>query len=301
MKQLAIDIGYSSSKIKYNNQFHSVQSAIAFSPDTGINYGDDSIIEYKGERYVVGESAAGLESFVTTDFAFKTQFDPMIVYHILKNLDLVEYAKNGEIELFLTLALADWKFKEDYLDILKEYKIDGIVLKFNNITMLPQGAGVYLTYFNEKQIHPESAVIIDIGFNTINFLVYEKGHPKKAYSKGYSGHGVSTIIRQFATFLESTFNMPFSEAEALKIFTNNRFTFNGQEQPQVIQRIGELKNQFVHKLFSSILTSEKKILATSEVVIFAGGGCYLLEGIHFPPNVTFTNKPYEFANINSVI
>jgi cell division ATPase FtsA len=162
---------------------------------------------------------------------------------------------------------------------------------------MPQGAGAYLQYVKELGEHPHTATIIDIGFNTINMIVYEDGQPKRAHSKGFSGHGVSSILRPFATFLESTFNLPFSEAEALKIFTRGKFIFNGQEQEIVTKKIIELKSQFINRLFNSILVSEKKILGTSEVVLLAGGGCYLLEGINFPPNTKFIQKPYEFANI----
>ncbi len=95
--------------------------------------------------------------------------------------------------------------------------------------------------------------------------------------------------------------MPFSDSEAQKIFLNGKFTFSGVERPEVTQKIIELKGQFVKRLFNSVLTSEKKLLATSEKVILAGGGCYLLEGINFPPNVEFTAKPYEFANVASLI
>jgi hypothetical protein len=95
--------------------------------------------------------------------------------------------------------------------------------------------------------------------------------------------------------------MPFSEAEALKIFTAGSFIFNGVQQEEITDIIIDLKRQFVQKLFKSVLTGEKKILSTSEVVVLAGGGCYLLEGIKFAPNVKFVSKPYEFANINSLV
>jgi plasmid segregation protein ParM len=300
MKQLVIDVGYSSTKVKYEGKLYKFPSAVAFAVDLGIDYGDEDVVKYKGETYYIGEAAIGLESFTTTDFGFKQQFDPLIVYHVLKKLNLVEEALNENIKLFLTLALADWKNKDNYLKIFESFIVDDIKLSFKDIMLLPQGAGAYMAYVKKTNDHPDSAAIIDIGFNTINFLVYEKGQPKRAHSKGFSGHGISSILRPFATYLESTYNMPFSEAEALKIFTNGKFIFNGAEQAIVSEKIQELKAQFVKKLFSSVLTGEKKILATSEKVILTGGGCYLLEGIQFPPNVLFTDKPYEFGNITGI-
>jgi len=301
MKQLAIDVGYSSTKVKFEGKLYKFPSAIAYATDLGIDYGEDDVVKYKNETYYVGDAAVGLETFTTTDYGFKSNFDPVIVYHVLKKLDMVEEAVSGNIQIFLTLALADWKYKDNYIEIFKEFQVDNKIIKLNDIILLPQGAGSYMNYVKKAGDHPMSAAVIDIGYNTINFLSYESGQPKRAHSKGFSGHGVSSILRPFATYLESTFNMPFGEAEAMKIFTQGKFIFNGQEQENITQKIMELKGQFVKKLFNSVLTGEKKVLATAEKVILAGGGCYLLEGIKFPPNVELSEKPYEFANIAGVI
>lgn len=301
MKQLAIDVGYSSTKVKYDGKLYKFPSAVSFATDLGIDYGDQDISKYKGETYYIGDAAVGLESFTTTDYAFKSNFDPLIVHHVLKKLDLVEDAKNKNIKLYLTLALTDWKNRDDYLKIFSSFEVDDISLGFEDISLLPQGAGVYMAYAGKKSEHPLSAFICDVGYNTINILLYENGQPQKAHSKGFAGHGVSSIIKSFNAYLENTFSMPFSEAEALKIFTQNKFIFSGVEKPEVQEKIQELKNQFVKRLFNSVLTSEKKLLATSEVVLLAGGGCYLLDDITFPPNVKFADKPYEFANISSLL
>ncbi len=301
MKKLAIDIGYSSTKILYEGKLHKLPSAISFATDLGIDYGEDDVVKYKGDKYYVGDAAVGLETFTTTSFEFKQNFDPVIIYHVLKKLKLTEEVKNNNVKLYLTLALADWKHKDTYLENLAKFQVDDKEMNLTDIILLPQGAGAYMQFVGKNGVHPSSAAIIDIGFNTINFLVYEGGQPKRAHSKGYSGHGVSSILRPFATYLESTFNMPFGESEALKIFTNGKFIFNGMEQKDIAEKIIELKGQFVKKLFNSVLVGDRKILSISEKVILAGGGCYLLEGVTFPPNVMLTDKPYEFANIVGVL
>ncbi len=301
MKQLAIDVGYSSTKVKYEGKLYKFPSAVSFATDLGIDYGDQDITKYKGETYYIGDAAVGLESFTTTDYAFKSNFDPVIIYHVLKKLNLVEDTLKGNVKFFLTLALTDWKNKDSYLEIFKSFTVDDKQFSIQDISLMPQGAGAYLAYASKKGEHPLSAFVCDIGYNTINVLQYENGQPQKAHSKGFAGHGVSSIIKSFAAYLENTYSMPFSEAEALKIFTLNKFIFSGVEQVGVTDKIQELKNQFVKRLFNSVLTSEKKLLATSESVILAGGGCYLLEGVQFPPNVIFAEKPYEFSNISGVI
>jgi len=298
MKTLGIDIGYSSTKIAYDGQFYKLPTAISFAMDTGIDYGEDCIINFEGEQLYIGEAAVSEESFTTTDYKFKHKYDPAIIYHILVKLNLLEDAKNGNLVLALGLALADWKNKDEYLERVSNFTIDEIALSFKNINLIPQGAGAYINYItNSGGNHPSNCSVIDIGYNTINFLYFEGGQPKKAQCKSFPGHGVSSIIRPMTNHLEANYGMSFSEQEVIKIFQNEKFIFNGVPQENITKTIIELKQQFVKKLFSSILTSEKKLLATSEVVLFAGGGCYLLENIKFPPNVKFVDKPYEHANV----
>lgn len=295
---IGIDIGYSSTKISYDGKFYKLPTAISFAMDTGIDYGEAEIVEFEGENLYIGEAAVSEESFTTTDFKFKQKYDPVIIFHVLSKLGLIQAAKDNQIELSLGLALADWKFKEDYLNRIGTFNVNGEPFKFTNVNLIPQGAGAYINFISTANIeHPDSCSVIDIGYNTINFLFFEKGQPQRAQCKSFPGHGVSSIIRPMTNHLEATYGMSFSEQEVIKIFQNEKFMFNGENQENMIKTILELKGQFVKKLFSSILTSEKKLLATSEKVLFAGGGCYLLENIQFPPNVVFVPKPYEFSNV----
>ena len=75
------------------------------------------------------------------------------------------------------------------------------------------------------------------------------------------------------------------------------FIYNGILQPEVGEMIAEQKLNFVDKLISSILKSEKKYLGLSEVVLFTGGGAYFLKDIKLPPNVRFPESNFEFYNV----
>lgn len=295
-----IDSGYSSIKVFYKNQWKKIPSCISFSNSGGMTFGD-SINEYKfeGDTYTIGDTSVDEEAFVTTDFKFKYKFEPLIVAHVR---DTLHIPSSELCNITLSLALTDWDKKEELAKRCSEFEINGNTLK-NTVNVIPQGIGAYYDWIHNQNNdnHPDSAYLIDIGFSTINVIVFSQGKPLRNKSKGFPNHGVSSIIKPFTNHLEKMYSMPFSEQESIKIFTTNKFVFNGEVQDKVTDVIASYKSQFVKRIFSSILVQDKKLLATSEAVIIAGGGCYFLEGTAFPPNVFFVEKPYEFSNLRGMV
>ena len=297
---VGLDGGYSSWKIMFNNQLTSVPTAIHLDIDTGISYGESNTYVFENETLLVGAEAVN-ESFTTLDYKFKYKYDPLIMVHILYKLGALDLSKPEQSHLTLRvgLALGDWKNKDNYLARLRDITIDGRRFIFPNIKIGPQGAGVYLDslvrLFDNN--HPETCSVIDLGYNTVNFLQFENGKPQKQYCRSYMGHGVSSIIKSFTDWLENEFGMPFSEQEAIKIFLKEKFIYNGENQTQVKDIIYELKSNFIKKLKNSVLIKEKKLLSTSEVVIFAGGGAELIKNVQFPPNVRFAADPMMYSNV----
>lgn len=295
---IGIDIGYSSTKIIYNNQLYKIPTAISFAIDSGITFGQDDFYNFEGRKYYVGEMASSDEAFVTTDYSFLYKYAPLIIFHILKKLN-VDY---HNLEIRTGLALADWQNKDEFIKRISVIKVNSEEIKVA-CNLIPQGAGAVTAYINFylKNEYPSSLMCIDIGYNTINLLSYEKNIPIKARCKSFPGHGVSSIMRSFTAFMEQKFNIPFSEAEAIKIFMNNEFTYNGEKRIEVTEMIAELKLNFIDKLINSILKSEKKYLGMSEIVLFVGGGAYFLKDIPLPPNVKFPENNYEFYNVMGYI
>ncbi|RLA81355.1 MAG: hypothetical protein DRG78_09315 [Epsilonproteobacteria bacterium] len=295
MNKITIDIGYSSSKILFNGEFYKVPTAISFAADTGIEFGESIVYEFEGDKYYVGEQAGNDEAFVTTDYKFLNKFAPLIVYHIFKKLGIA-----GDINLITGLALTDWGKRSEFTERLQFLKVNDETVATNVEVVGPQGSGSYAAYIAQENLQndiPKTMCVIDIGFRTINFLYYENGNVQQSKLKGFSGHGVVSIIKPFTNYLESTYGLPFSEQEALKIFMENEFYMGGIVQEAIPVKIAELKNQFIQKLLSSILISEKKLLMTSQKVLMCGGGAYFIRDVQLPPNVVYNTEPLEFSNV----
>ena len=68
MNKIGIDIGYSSTKVLYNDKIVRFPSSVSYATDVGITYGNDNVYDFEGEKYYVGKEAVSEETFVTTDY-----------------------------------------------------------------------------------------------------------------------------------------------------------------------------------------------------------------------------------------
>ncbi len=292
---IAIDIGYSSTKVSFRDKQVRFPTAICFATDVGTQFGSENVYEFEGERYYVGQEAVSEESFTTTDFKFLNKFAPLLIYHILKKFD--EHNMDIPIVIKTGLAFADWDEKGNFKERLSTITVDGKTLNIE-VTIIPQGVGVIQSWVAEVNNgqYPSRISVVDIGYNTINFCSYVNGKPEKKSISSYPGHGVSSIMKPFTTFLENRFKMAFSQQEAIEIFSAGEFMFNGEDQAEVGEMIVQLKKQFVSKLFNTILINDKKVIGISKVALLGGGGANLLDGVSFPKQFQIVNQAV-FANV----
>ena len=294
MIKIAIDLGYSSTKIEYSDKLYKIPTAISYAGSVGLDYGENNVYDFEGEKFVVGKPSE--TSFVTTDYKFLYKFAPLIIYHICKTLNI----PLSDVHISTGLAISDWNKRNEFKERIEKYStINNDAVNFSIINIIPQGAGAFYDY--KKLVDPDvvskNIYLIDIGYNTINTLFFENGKPVRDKASAHIGSGVTTIIQDFNKWLEHKYNMSFSEQESLKYYIKKRFVYQGIEQSVVTDKIDELKKRFVSQLFKSILVQEKKLMATSDTVVIAGGGVYLLHESPFPPNVKFVSQPYEFSNV----
>jgi len=293
---IAIDIGYSSCKIAYMDKIVKFPTSISFATDIGNSYGEENIYEFEGEKYYVGKEAADAEAFTTNDYKFLHKFAPLLIFHVLSKFDKTDLKE--PIVVKTGLAMVDWNKKDEFTERITEFTVNDQEVQIEP-RLIPQGAGTIMDWVtnNNEGEFPDRIMSLDIGYNTINLVSMVEGKPVKKDMKSYPGHGVSSIIKPFTTYMENTFAVNFSEQEAIGTFIKGKFKYNGEEQEAVSDKIQELKSQFVKKLFQSVLVNDKKNMAISDIVLIAGGGAYLLEDVPFPPNVEFVNSPYEFSNV----
>jgi len=293
---IGIDIGYSSTKVRYNGKNVKFPTAIAYSTDVGTTYGEADVYEYENEIFYVGKDAVSQESFSTTDYKFLYKFGPLLTYHVLKKFN--EHNLEKPVEIQTGLAITDWPKMAEFKERMSHIEVNGESIDLN-VKIIPQGAGVIMDYVHNQNdgVFPDRICALDIGHNTINFISFKDGRPVRNEIKGYPGHGVTSILKPFTSYLENTFSLSFSEQEAIGIFVKGSFKFNGKEQPQIKAKIDEIKKQFVRKLFNSVLVNDKKTMGLSDVVLLAGGGSLLLADVNFPQDNIIKVEDPVFSNV----
>ena len=294
MAEIAIDLGYSSTKVIADGKMYKFPTAVSYASSSGLDYGDSKFYEFEGDKYTVGVPSE--TSFTTTDYKFLSKFAPLIIFHVLK---MISVSPTDKIEISTGLAISDWSKRQEFAERISNFQVNDTNVSLTITSIMPQGAGCFYDYAHDESKAKESTVlVVDGGYNTVNTIYFQEGGvPVRDKAAAHVGQGASTIIKEFTKWLELRYNLPFAEQEALKIFMKRRFVYNGIEQEDVVAKIDELKKQFVNQLFKSILVSERKLMATTDIVLMAGGLVYFLKDTPFPPNVRFVSEPYEFSNV----
>ena len=292
---VALDIGYGDVKCKIGDQVFKFDSAICYAKNSYTNVGNQDIYEFEGKKYLVGNDALS-EAFSTRDYLFIEKYAPLFIFKALKmaGVDL-----NSRIHLITGLSLVDWNTKkEQFADRIKSFYINDITVKLN-ITLVPQGQGIF-TYYADK--NPESMtqkiIIDDIGYNTHDRLVFDSGVPNSLESYATST-GANKIVTEIQTLLSSQYNLDFPEQEVKQYILKKFVTIGGQKRD-----ISQLINEEVEKYFEFYMNEargkKKSLMARADAIIIAGGAAYYLDNdaLSFPENVKFmSGEKHEYLNV----
>ena len=293
-QKIAIDIGYGDTKVCVLGENGLVTfkfpSAIAKVKESQSNFGDDSMPDsyiFNGKRYFVGEKAQH-DAMSTRGYNFLANYGPLIAYHaiIKAGLDTTK-----PIHLTTGLSIMNWADSNNFLEIMKTINVDEMIIK-PTVLLMAQGQGVLKDYIGDTD---GMVCVIDIGYNTFDFLVFEDGAPRKDLSYA-APIGANKIITDLQAKVSKSFNSTISEQMAKKIFMEQK----GRNFGDIIDfsnEIQELKEEYCAFILDELRSKSRDTLQQASAVILSGSGAYFLEGMKLPSNIVFSETPYEFGNV----
>ncbi|WP_157656557.1 ParM/StbA family protein, partial [Campylobacter coli] len=230
-------------------------------------------------------------AIATRGFNFLNKYSPLLVFHALNQagVDLSQ-----PIEIATGLSILNYHSANDFKEVIENFTINKIHLE-PSVFLFAQGQGIFLEYPN----HEDSLVgVIDIGYNTLDFLVFEDKEPRSDLCFANQG-GANRIIVDLQKILTREFRVDFSEQEAKKVFLNKEVKIAGK----VIDFKDEIKSmteRYIDFVLDEFTNKCGDLMMRSDGVIIGGGGAYFLDQEYIKethPNIILAPSPHEFSNV----
>ena len=285
-KILAIDIGYGSVKVIYGYSDNTIKNQFKFTSVVAVTGKDEyikdkRIVEYKDKSYYVGEDALQFPSDALidiTEFKNLIYFAPLFVYTAIKKI--------GEIPdtIVCGLSKAQLQYSLAFKEAIQNFRVNDEEFNFENVYILPQGAGSKITIDNYGVDFPNKQqeftglsnyVGVDIGFNTIDIFLVTNGKTSPYLFKGIENEGVMKIAQKISEFIKKEYNKDISLHEAKEVLDNGFFKLRGTKY-DLSSIIKGIKEVYLKELLNLIEEYFNNALDKSDYVFLSGGGSAFL-------------------------
>ena len=285
---LALDTGSGDNKAMTKDKVFKFPSAIERVRESSTGFGEEKdTIMYNGYRYRVGEKALN-NPITTRGFGFLENYSPISAYEAINRAGI---DKTKPIGIKVGLTIKDWHKADEYIKALTGIIVNGEKLDTHVIGLFAQGQGAFIDAGSPSGL----VVVVDIGYNTLDFLVFLNGEPVGSECFAITS-GANVIIRNLQAALNREYHAELSEQKAKDIFNTGVFKNFGQNI-DVKDMVQLEKDKYIEELLEELSNRSGDTLRNADKVIFTGGGAYFIEGAELPPNAELGNAPYEFSNV----
>lgn len=282
---LGIDIGFGDCKICVGSGDGKIIKKFKFPSSVGVTKKLDGVVnnrimKYNDNYYMVGDDAKHLPSENIIDIdSYKNleYFAPLLLEYAVRRAEI----ENPDV-VVTGLSIAQINNSAYFQEILAKYTVDDIE-KHNKVYLLPQGAGAKLAYdvyggtFPEKQkdfLGEATYCIIDIGFNTLDLVLVDRGLTDPNLFHGIEKHGLYKIAVQVSQFIHEKHSRQLSLQEAKDILNTGAYVLRNQKYDYSVE-IKKLKEDYLREILKLIEDKYGKILDKLNFVVIAGGGSNL--------------------------
>lgn len=274
---IGIDVGFGDVKAVYlkNNEIEylKIPTAVKYAGANSAGIKEDGIYSFQGKDYIVGEHAR-FGAFSTRSYDFLKRYSGLFVFHVLKTLGI----EDGKVGIGLPL---NWYSKKD--DFFKELSatvVNGELLRLDP-KLFPQAVGVLLDYrYNIKgELKTDTdkdGIVLDIGYNTVDVLCFEKGSAVRSDAATIEKFGISRIVVELSDIIQKNYSFQLSEQETKEVFISGKMKLYGDEK-DMSETVRSLIEKYFEELIHTIESRWESRLQRSEIMLLAGGGAVTLK------------------------
>lgn len=279
---LGIDIGYGSVKCVLGSSDGDIKKLFKFtsiiaatSPNAYIK--DTRIFAYKGKHYYVGNDALQMPSDAVidiTEYKNLEYFAPLFLHATIKQIGIVPDI------IVCGLSKAQLHNSGYFKEALQKFTVDDQEYTFDNVWILPQGAGSKLAIdkygdnFPRQQTEFQGLtnyIGVDIGFNTLDIFLVTNGKTSPNLFEGIECEGVMKIAQCIQKNIQDRYSKQVSLHEAKEILDNGFFKLRG-EKLDLSELIKSTKKEYLSNMLKLVDERFKGSLDKSDFVFLTGGG-----------------------------
>lgn len=292
MKSLGLDIGYGDVKVVIGdgNQITHIfkySSAIARAQKVS-SIRDPRIVEItlpSGDidQVYVGPDALSLPSNMIVDIRDYQMLEAYAPAFIAKALETAEVSADEIDVMVCGLSVAQLGMSGYFKERIKQFTVSGKEYKFNNIFLLPQGAGSKLAFdmFGDHYPQPrttstnETYIGADCGFCTLDMFYVTDGKTSPNLFEGIENAGVTRIAQDIQSAIKDKFGKDITLREAKEVLDLGYYKLRGtiHDMDDVIKSVCK---QYSEYLLTLIEERYGNIIDKCDFVCILGGGVNVL-------------------------
>lgn len=281
---LGIDIGFGQVKVVVENLALKFPSQIAQYLEGEVS--DVPVVEHGGVQYVVGDEATAFRhklSLSTVEMLIR--YSPVLLKRALLEV--------GEGEYLVVSGLPP-RFRymgEEFSAALQT--VEGV----QKVLVVPQGVGVLEDVKDYVRSHG-GALILDIGFNTVDYLSVrvKGGEVVKERGGTIEGLGVKSAVEIFRSLLPAEVGFLRNEPYVFLVpyFAKGRLTLAGKEV-FLQEEKARASKLWTEQVYLRLQEEIGELIKSKPVFVVAGGGAYFLDRSLFEREVYIPVEP-DFSN-----
>lgn len=303
---LGIDIGYGHVKCVFSSADGDIIKKFKFPTQVGItnkldHVNDSKIKEYKGHHFYIGDNASHIISDNIVDiseYANLEYYSPLLLQHAIELIGQTP-------DIIVTgLSIAQIGNSGHFQNNLTDFIIDDVEYKFDEVYVIPQGAGSklcidkYLNDFPNIQtefLGKSTYVIIDVGFNTLDLVLVKDGEAKANLFTGIEKEGVMKIASLVAKKVHEQFGRKITLSEAKDILDTNIYKLRGEKHDLSIF-IQDIKTAYLKNMMKLVEEKYPGIIDKADFLSVSGGGSYIFKRSSENKFIRIPNRDAEFYN-----
>jgi hypothetical protein len=284
MRVLGIDLGFGQVKVVSEGGKFKFPSQIAQYLENEVS--DVEVVEYGGVKYVVGEDANPFRQKLSlSTVPLLVRYSPVLLRKAVMEM--------GEGEYFVVSGLPP-SFKsmgKDFEKMLLE--VDGV----KEVLIVPQGVGV-LEDVEEYVLDYDSALVLDIGFNTVDYVSVRVRGKEIIKERGgtIEGLGVKSAVEIFRSLLPAEVGYYRNEPYVFLVpyFVKGRVSVSGRNVFLTEEKL-KASRLWTEQIYLRLQEEIGELIKGKTLFVVAGGGAYILDRavfereVYIPPDPDFSN------------